>query len=265
MGKFFVLLGEFGDMDEHISYRRRMGPRFEAVLDGIESLMDTRGERTLRIVEVGATPFVFTEMLVDRFPEAEIIVTGYGDSQESEVINGRDIPIHNLNVEEDTWPFDDTSVDVITFMAIIEHLFDPLTALMEARRVLDHGGRFFLTTPNAIRLEVRLRTMLGENPYDPYALESPYNRHQHEFTMEELEDLLPTAGLFPTRTYTVPLDRTNLIPILFQKVTEITASWGDQIIVEAEKGDPEIRLPEVYRQGLTESRTTHPAHERITK
>lgn len=252
-------------MDEHATYRRRMSPRFKTVLDGIESLMQTRGNRSLRIVEAGATPFVFTEMLVDRFPEAEIIAIGYGDGQESEVINGRDIPIYNLNVEEDSWPFDDTSVDVITFMAIIEHLFDPLSALMEARRILDYNGRFFLTTPNAIRLEVRLRIMLGENPYDPYALESPYNRHQHEFTMEELDDLLPTAGLFPTRTYTVPLDRTNLIPNLFQKMTEITESWGDQIIVKAERGDPETRLPKVYRQGLTESRKTHPAHERITE
>jgi len=239
-----------------------MAPRFEAVLNGIDSLIDDHGHKSLRIVEVGATPFIFTEMLVNRFPEAEIIATGYGGGKDSEVIAGQEIPIYNLNVEEDTWPFDDTSVDVVTFMAIIEHLFDPLSALVEASRVLDSQGRFFLTTPNATRLEVRLRTLLGENPYDPYALESPYNRHQHEFTMEELNDLLPTAGLLPTRTYTVPLDRTDPIPELFQRLTEIIESWGDQIIVEAKRGEPEVRLPEVYRQGLTESRTTHPVHER---
>jgi len=252
-------------MNEHTSYHRRNSPRYEAVLKAIESLMETRGDRTLRIVEVGAPPFLFTEMLVDRFPEAEIIATGYGDNKESKAVNGQDVPIYNFNIEEDTWPFDDTSVDVITFMSIIEHLFDPLNALIEARRVLDHRGHFLLTTPNAIRIEVRLRTLFGENPYDPYALESPYNRHQHEFTMKELNNLLPTAGLFPTRTYTVPLDRTNLIPQLFQKVTEITETWGDHIIVKGERGEPEIRLPDTYRQGLTESRTTHPAHERLMK
>jgi len=146
-------------------------------------------------------------------------------------------------------------------VAIIEHLFDPLYALYQARRVLADDGKFMLTTPNAVRLAKRIWTLIGRNPFDGFSLESRYNRHQHEFTPDELRDLLPTAGLYPTSIYTIPKDRRPGIPTIIEKISELYESFGDQIIVEAKKGEPIERLPDVYRQGLIESRETHPLHD----
>jgi len=44
-------------------------------------------------------------------------------------------------------PFPDRTFDVINFTDILEHLFDPLSSLMEASRVLKTGGIIIITTP----------------------------------------------------------------------------------------------------------------------
>ncbi|MQX38013.1 class I SAM-dependent methyltransferase [Roseospira navarrensis] len=48
---------------------------------------------------------------------------------------------------EDGLPFPDGSLDVVTMLAVIEHIADPEPVLAEIHRVLVPGGRFILTTP----------------------------------------------------------------------------------------------------------------------
>lgn len=241
-------------------HKERHKPRYDAVLNSIEDLIDLRRTNHLKILEVGVEPFIFTEMLVDHFPNAEIYGIGYGE-KESELhdVKGTEIEVRYCNVEEDEWPFGDDEFDVVTMMAILEHLFDPVAALIQARRVLDSRGRFMLTTPNAVRLNQRVTTLLGRNPFDGFPLESRYNRHQHEFTSEELADLLPRTGLCPVRLETLTETRSSgLNKKILEFITDAHSSIRDQIFVEAKKGKPKGGLPQVYRQGLIESRETHP-------
>jgi SAM-dependent methyltransferase len=48
-------------------------------------------------------------------------------------------------------PFEDASFDGIVMKDLLEHLFDPVTAVREARRVLKPGGRLFASSPDAQR------------------------------------------------------------------------------------------------------------------
>lgn len=45
-------------------------------------------------------------------------------------------------------PYADETFDIINFTDILEHLFDPLRGLREAKRVLKKGGYLILSTPN---------------------------------------------------------------------------------------------------------------------
>jgi len=48
---------------------------------------------------------------------------------------------------EDGIPFPDASIDVVTMLAVIEHIDDPTPLLAEIHRVLVSDGRLVLTTP----------------------------------------------------------------------------------------------------------------------
>lgn len=61
-------------------------------------------------------------------------------------------------------PFKDNSVDVVFAGEIIEHLFNPLKFVLEARRVLKPQGVFIITTPNLASLFNRLLIVFGFSP-----------------------------------------------------------------------------------------------------
>ncbi len=49
---------------------------------------------------------------------------------------------------EATLPFDDNSFDVVSMLAVLEHLSDPLRVLIEIKRVLRPNGTLILTVPS---------------------------------------------------------------------------------------------------------------------
>ncbi len=54
----------------------------------------------------------------------------------------------DLDIEKDTLPHSNDSVDFITLNAVIEHINDPSNVLKESVRILKRGGLIFIRTPN---------------------------------------------------------------------------------------------------------------------
>jgi SAM-dependent methyltransferase len=59
---------------------------------------------------------------------------------------GFDYP--DFDLEKDTIPFANYSIDFITMNAVIEHINNPKHILMETKRILKKNGLFFIRTPN---------------------------------------------------------------------------------------------------------------------
>lgn len=217
----------------------------------IIDLLKLNGGET--VLDVGIEPYIFTELLLKQTSDIDVAGIAYGDvgNERTEEVSGHDIRVRECNVETDKWPYEDSEFDRVVMGAIIEHLFDPLAALKQARRVLTDEGRLVLSTPNAIRLIKRVNTALGINPYDGYPRDSVYNRHNHEWTIDELRDILPVAGFEMAGVSTQVHPRTGL-----QKAIELTTRpftrFHDQFIIAAEKGETVERTPKVYRSGITE-------------
>ena len=94
--------------------------------------------------------------------------------------------------------FPDGMFDVVTAIAIIEHVFDPYFVVGEIHRVLKPGGVFVVEVPNIAYLRHRIHLLFGKLPITS----SPFNwkeigwdgGHLHYFTKKTFCRLLEECG-----------------------------------------------------------------------
>ncbi|MDP9154907.1 MAG: class I SAM-dependent methyltransferase [Pseudomonadota bacterium] len=207
-------------------------------------------------LELGANPY-FTTMLLRQFTSIEWRLANYfgtqlptGDAIQRVFVDpfgSREPRTHidfsysHFNIEEDTYPFETCSFDIVLFCEIIEHLLnDPCKVLREIRRVLNDGGTLVLTTPNVNRLENVARMIAGANIYDPYSGYGPYGRHNREYNKHELYHLLNYLGFTVEEIFTADvnpnlsanyLDLTKFGPLIDYRKHDL----GQYIFVRARK------------------------------
>jgi SAM-dependent methyltransferase len=102
------------------------------------------------------------------------------------------------DILSDSIPLPDNSVDCILFADVIEHLVhSPKFALIEFMRILKPGGIVVATTPNALRISVRIKALLGYSnwPYIGDYFEHIYHGgHHHEYTVDEFSYVFQQTG-----------------------------------------------------------------------
>ncbi len=97
-------------------------------------------------------------------------------------------------------PLDDSSLDFIFALEIIEHLTSPTHLFKEARRVLKPGGRILITTPNISRIGSIFKLLIGESnadrliKVDYHDEDDEWRPHFHEYSMHELSDFVSSLG-----------------------------------------------------------------------
>src|SRR5580692_3381840 len=88
------------------------------------------------------------------------------------------------SLEEQNYP--DNSFDAVTLNHVIEHVPDPVGILSECVRILKHGGKLVLVTPNSSSLGHRVFKASWRG------LEPP--RHLHLFSMQSMHRAVAMAG-----------------------------------------------------------------------
>ncbi len=174
-----------------------------------------------RCLELGANPY-FTTMLLKRYTPLELTLANYFGphfgavaTQYATVLNNdtgdRDaveFPFVHFNCEQDRFPFEDATFDVVLFCEILEHLqLDPVRVILEIKRVLKPGGHLVLTTPNVARLENVARLIAGANVYDPYSGYGAYGRHNREYARHDLWRLLDYCGFDIEEAFTADVHK----------------------------------------------------------
>src|SRR4051794_2920287 len=93
-------------------------------------------------------------------------------------------------------PFDDASIDLVTLLAVIEHVPNPpRLVLEEARRILRPGGPFIVDTPNAGFFGARVGFALHGGGLwagveELYYSDIPFPRHKRCYSRAELVQVL---------------------------------------------------------------------------
>ncbi len=185
---------------EHEKYLSEMRGRYGFLLARLSETM-----RTGRILDIGASPGLFTELLrragydavgIDLNPHKRFPPAAGGKS--TNLFLDMKIPVVGADAAQAPFPLKDDSFDAVMLNETIEHfLGSPLPCLNEIRRVLRPGGSLFLTTPNVVALSNRIRMLAGKNIYTPVEVlvnVAPYKLHNREYGMYEIEDLLCRAG-----------------------------------------------------------------------
>lgn len=86
-------------------------------------------------------------------------------------------------------PYPDNAFDTVTLLDVLEHVYDPLFVLREARRVAKE--RVIVGVPNFSSLPARLQTLLGKVPENNH----PNKGHLYWFNYPVLMTLAAQAGL----------------------------------------------------------------------
>jgi 2-polyprenyl-3-methyl-5-hydroxy-6-metoxy-1,4-benzoquinol methylase len=171
--------------------------RYKKILKEIVALRRTQSQnpQKLRILDVGCYPYHLGAAL------AKLGHDVWGISSAHEPIKNKHVAI--LNIETDTFPYSDSTFDLVLCSEVIEHLpHSPMPALRQMSRVTKAAGHILITTPNITRSINQGKMLLGRAPVYPISafLENEgrgsnlYHRHNREFTLRELKTLVNAAG-----------------------------------------------------------------------
>ncbi len=167
-----------------------------------ETLKECAGWFGARVLDIGITPGHMA-MVLRRFGCEVFGITDHeGQAQgrygQDSDLTGRwareKITVRCALVDKEPLPFPDSCFDGVLFTEVLEHLlYDPKMLVHEIHRVLKPGGGVVVSTPNVVRIENRLKALLGRNTYprveDFYYAADLYKRHNREYTLRELVDL----------------------------------------------------------------------------
>lgn len=221
-----------------------------ALLDGVAA--------DAEVLELGANPYFLTRLLARRGMRVTCAnwfgtAAGFGHRGEQEVTSprsgGREVfSFDHFNVEVDRFPYPDDRFAVALFCEILEHLpNDPIHTLCELHRVLEPGGTLVLTTPNAARRENLVRMLRGDNVYEQLSGYGTYGRHNREYTVAELGELLDACGWDVVEVFAADLHERDDLAVPAGTAAELeSADRGDNLfaVAHTRPGPPAWRYPQ---------------------
>ncbi|HMM21029.1 MAG TPA: methionine biosynthesis protein MetW [Selenomonadales bacterium] len=86
----------------------------------------------------------------------------YGPS--AQVLKNKSICVEEINIENDIYPFADSSIDVIIANQILEHTKELFWIFHQISRMLPIGGKLIIGVPNLASLHNRILLLLGQQP-----------------------------------------------------------------------------------------------------
>jgi SAM-dependent methyltransferase len=167
-----------------------------------------RTQSPLRVLEIGAEPYVFTARLLETFDWDVhcVSVPPYiwpGEMPSPQYVcvdlqiheRKRRVPVTLLNVERDSLPYADGYFDAALCMDVVQYLgYHPTRMFYELRRVLRPDGLLLLTMPNGLSLRRLLWLIGGIVDADPFTARGVYARRQRSIAPQEIDALISGCG-----------------------------------------------------------------------
>jgi len=198
-----------------------------------------------KLLEIGANPY-FLSILIKKYKNYDCSLINYfGEtcnisSQKIENIKYGENHIfnfQNINVEKEALPYPDNFFDVIIYGELIEHLTEnPVYSLYNIHRVLKDEGFLIISTPNVFRYQNLKKFLIYKkfSIYDPYSSYGIYGRHNREYSMYELQDILEKTGFSVINKKTLYVKDKTGFNKFSSKVIEFF-QLGDYLLLKTKK------------------------------
>jgi SAM-dependent methyltransferase len=130
----------------------------------------------------------------------------FDEQSETERVNPIEYISANCN---ERLPFEDSSIDLLVAMMVIEHLFNPFHSFAEINRLLSDGGIAVVNLPLVTSLRNRLRLLFGKLPitsvpFERWMTDGEWDgNHLHYFSVETIRRLCDSCGLRIVKTSSV--------------------------------------------------------------
>jgi ubiquinone/menaquinone biosynthesis C-methylase UbiE len=232
-------------------YRYRVETPSFNVLHKVIKLLSKLNVRGEVMIDIGCGDGTVTKQLAESIGAKE--VWGVDISERSlDVARSKGIETLKLDINHETLPFPDNTVDVVTGIEIIEHLVNPDNFLKESYRVLKDNGYLILSTPNLTSWLNRLLLLLGYIPafYEVslrFKLGKPFRSvekivkeegvvagHLRLYTLKALIQHLSIYGFSIIKTAGASIYGGHIVGYI-DKLFERTPSLASDIIVIAKK------------------------------
>ncbi len=151
-----------------------------------------------KILDLGASPFHETFLL----KKLGYDITGVDFNQDryKTFVENNKLEIIKTDIEKDRLPIKDETFDLILMNEVIEHLTNPIHALLEANRILKKDGKIMLTTPNIYYFSRVIKYLMGKgalaSAYGEFAKKYSVSTFGHirEYTNAEIKELLTNTN-----------------------------------------------------------------------
>jgi len=158
-----------------------------------------------RILDIGNAPGYLAQALV----LSGHTIQGLNLSKEWDCTYPRremieEFSIISCDIEKEDLPFPDNTFDSIIFAEVLEHIAikNPCEIIPEFLRVLKPSGYLFFSTPNVCNISNIIALSMGLNVFwDSSIFYGSTDRHNREFTPNEVLDLFTSAGFIAKEHY----------------------------------------------------------------
>ena len=188
------------------TYSRKTGSSVVSARNKVLEELRRLGVRAEKYLDLGCADGSFTIQTAENVGAHE--VCGVDTSMEAlNIASSRDVKTFNVDLNNESLPFQDNFFDLITAIEVIEHLTDTDHLLLESYRCLRRDGYFVITTPNLASWVNRILLLLGYIPgmYEvsfKYRVGKPFNNkqpfhasgHLRLYTLKALVDHLEIYG-----------------------------------------------------------------------
>jgi SAM-dependent methyltransferase len=177
-----------------------------------------------RVIDIGCA----TGTLLEKLRERGWNCTGVEISPSAEYAREkRSLDVRSTPLE--TCGFPDNSFDALLASHLIEHLNDPALFVSEAYRVLEEGGRIYITTPNIAGFQARLfRGRWRSAIFD----------HLYLFSVKSLSRLLEKQGFAIEKRVTWGGLAAGIAPLPIKRIFDTAANrfgFGDVMLLRGRK------------------------------
>ena len=159
----------------------------------VQELLPSQG---IRLLDIGCGDGDFIFMVQNRFKECYGIDVSSMRINKAQRVSGCDTLHFEVCDVDEGLPFPDQFFDVVTAIAVLEHLFNPPMVVKEINRVLKPLGVFVVQVPNIAWMPYRVELLFGRLPVTGGFYMGADWEHLHWFTKESLSRLLQDNGFY---------------------------------------------------------------------